>query len=418
VFDVGSTTPSYFVQFEQNPTSTNYATDRAGYAHELAITRDAKWAIVNSQNWIHLIALDSTSSGSHVGSGGGVSVIKQLLRLAILMVAARSSGATQTPTPCPSTYLGDWYPSTFNPGGAVGLAVASNSMGTVLAIGCPAYVQAGQRSGAVCVLDASGPGSRQEDLASPPLASNAYRFGSSIGLDAIGETLAVGAEGGNSRTSLGQAFVYRQIAGQWMLDAQFVGMATDAFGFKVALSGDGKRLVVSAPLRLAAGFTGVVFIYERLSTGWAFESALTSNDPHPNGFFGWSAALNDAGDRLLVGAPTHVNDGVVSGAVEEFVATGGGWSFVARHRARIPELAASFGRSVATSATGARWSSGEWRSDLYGVDHGRVHLFEIPPPRTEDLLPLAAQHAGLRPAHLRPRRPERIVAERLRDFRR
>ncbi len=62
VFDVGSTTPTYFVQFEQNPTLTNYDTDRAGYAHDLAITRDAKWAIVNSENWIHLISLDSTTT--------------------------------------------------------------------------------------------------------------------------------------------------------------------------------------------------------------------------------------------------------------------------------------------------------------------------------------------------------------------
>ncbi len=61
-FDVGSTTPTYFVQFEQSPTSSNYDTTRAGYAHDLAITRDAKWAIVNSENWIHLISLDSSST--------------------------------------------------------------------------------------------------------------------------------------------------------------------------------------------------------------------------------------------------------------------------------------------------------------------------------------------------------------------
>ncbi len=58
-FDVGATTPTYFVQFEQSPTSSNYDTTRAGFAHDLAITRDAKWAVVNSENWIHLIALST-----------------------------------------------------------------------------------------------------------------------------------------------------------------------------------------------------------------------------------------------------------------------------------------------------------------------------------------------------------------------
>jgi len=61
-FDIGSAGPSsYFEQFEQTPNSSNYDTTRAGYAHDLAITRDAKWAVVNSENWIHLISLDSTT---------------------------------------------------------------------------------------------------------------------------------------------------------------------------------------------------------------------------------------------------------------------------------------------------------------------------------------------------------------------
>jgi hypothetical protein len=75
VFDVGSTTPTYFVQFEQNPNAANEPASRAGFAHDLAITRDAKWAIVNSENWIHLISLDSTTMtatrlpGLNIGGG-------------------------------------------------------------------------------------------------------------------------------------------------------------------------------------------------------------------------------------------------------------------------------------------------------------------------------------------------------------
>lgn len=75
VFDVGSTTPTYFDQFEQSPNDLNYDLTRAGYAHDLAITRDAKWAVVNSENWIHLISLDSSTTtathmpGLNIGAG-------------------------------------------------------------------------------------------------------------------------------------------------------------------------------------------------------------------------------------------------------------------------------------------------------------------------------------------------------------
>jgi hypothetical protein len=424
-------------------------------------------------------------------------MIKLAFQAVVLCTVAPGLHAAQAHGACTSTYLGDWFPSTFDPGQfGVGIVAALDASGARIAIGCPGHLQMGQETGAACVIDLTGATPVREDLVAPPSApSTAYFGGSSIALDSRGETLAVGAPaiGGGA---LGRAFVYRRTAGQWNLDGQFVGIASDSFGYQVALSGDGLRLVVSAPNRSSGGFTGLVFIYERLSTGWAlertvsgsdtmawggygvavfgnalalsrdgkvlalrsfaspnepvpsgavfmmrdtdvgwviekrlqepvaytnccfgsslaldargdtlvagnyadpragvtqagaasifrygpngwaFEAALTSNDPHPNGFFGRSVAINDAGDRLLVGASNHVNNGVMSGAAEEFVATPAGWSFVARHHARVPESGAGFGRSLAMNATGSRWVAGEPTVDLYGTNRGRLHLFE------------------------------------------
>ncbi len=417
-------------------------------------------------------------------------------KLSLLALLVGASTQANAQSACPSTYLGDWFPSTFDPVGGVAMSVALDPTGEIVAVGCPAFIQSGQQSGAVCVLDVSGPAPYREELVLPPLTPSTASFGAtSIALDSRGETLAVGASalGGGA---LGRAFVYRRTPNGWTLDGQFVGLGNDLFGYQVALSADGQRLVMSAPNRSSGGFTGVVFIYERLATGWtlertvsgsdtmawggygvaafgnalalsrdgrvlalrsfaspnepipsgavfmlrnndagwiiekrlqepvaytnccfgsslaldargdtlvagnyadpragvtqagaasifrfgpngwAFEVALTSNDPHPNGFFGSSAALNDAGDRLLVGASSHTNNGVMSGAVEEFMATPAGWTFVERYRARVPELGAGFGRSLAMNASGSRWVAGEPTVDLYATNGGRLHLFD------------------------------------------
>lgn len=61
VFDVGSTSPAFLIQFVlplAAPTSLAlYDVEHAGNANDVAITRDGAWAVVNSDNWIHVVNL-------------------------------------------------------------------------------------------------------------------------------------------------------------------------------------------------------------------------------------------------------------------------------------------------------------------------------------------------------------------------
>ncbi len=61
VFDVGSTVPAFLKQFVVEPAAASpdpeYDVTRAGYANDVAITRDGAWAVVNSDNWIHVVNL-------------------------------------------------------------------------------------------------------------------------------------------------------------------------------------------------------------------------------------------------------------------------------------------------------------------------------------------------------------------------
>jgi hypothetical protein len=61
VFDIGSTPPVFLKQFvipaTLPPTAAEYEVEHAGNANDVAITRDGAWAVVNSDNWIHVVNL-------------------------------------------------------------------------------------------------------------------------------------------------------------------------------------------------------------------------------------------------------------------------------------------------------------------------------------------------------------------------
>ena len=62
-FDIGSSTPQFLRQWviestiATAPTPEDFTADKSGYTHDLAITRDGAWAVINSDNWIHVLNL-------------------------------------------------------------------------------------------------------------------------------------------------------------------------------------------------------------------------------------------------------------------------------------------------------------------------------------------------------------------------
>src|SRR5688572_2925505 len=57
LLDLTSSPPSLLTQlvFSSTSPAPQYDDDHAGLANDLAITRDSEWAVVNSDNWIHVI---------------------------------------------------------------------------------------------------------------------------------------------------------------------------------------------------------------------------------------------------------------------------------------------------------------------------------------------------------------------------
>lgn len=140
-------------------------------------------------------------------------------------------------------------------------------------------------------------------LVSPSPTSNG-NFGWSVDINDDGSRLIIGQPGGGGLS--GYAYIFVQSGSTWVLEATLGGIATnDAFGFDVAISGNGNYALVGAP------DVGRAYFYSRSGSSWS----LTNNFGPLIGF-GTSVDLNDDGTYAVVGNPKYVsitsNEGRIS----------------------------------------------------------------------------------------------------------
>ena len=203
------------------------------------------------------------------------------------------------------------------------------------------------------------------------------------------------------------------------------GFAIDANGFLaaagdgVALSGDGMTLAVSAlgedsnamgidgdQANNDAEDSGAVYVFRATAGVWAQEAYLKASNTDAADLFGASIELNEAGDRLAVGAfgeastasgidGDQFNNGAVSsGAVYLFARSGSSWSQQAYIKAANPghptdENGDEFGYSVSLNAAGDVLAVGAPQEDSGGsgvgsdqsdnstTNTGAAYLFEF-----------------------------------------
>ncbi len=142
--------------------------------------------------------------------------------------------------------------------------------------------------------------------------SSGDEFGWAVALDSDGDTLAVGAPNGGTLSGQGQVHVYEAVAGTFAhadLIEDSAPAAAEEFGYDVAISDDGLRVVVGAPGNLVGGVaSGAVFDFEDPAGGTiAFSESQIIDEAslEVGARFGQAVALN--GDLLAVGAPTANN---------------------------------------------------------------------------------------------------------------
>ncbi len=148
----------------------------------------------------------------------------------------------------------------------------------------------------------------------------------------------------------------------------------DAFGFAIALSGDGNTLAVGAYQEFAgvglgeddnsAGGAGAVYVYVRESGSWKQQQYLKASNAEAGDNFGQAVALSADGRTLVVGATgersgaTGVggnrldNSRQAAGAAYVFRRDGSSWSEAAYLKASNPDAWDYFGTDVDISGDG------------------------------------------------------------------
>jgi len=204
-------------------------------------------------------------------------------------------------------------------------------------------------------------------------------FGQSCGID--GDTLAVGAHGGN------KAYVFQDDGmGNWEEKKILTAEGSFYMGTGTAISGD--TVVVGAYRTTVEGESqaGSAYVFDRDEGGednWGQVAELAPSDgPQAGGNFGVHTALD--GDKIVVGA--RGQDG--QGAVYAFGKSGSAWVDIAKLVASDGAMDDFFGtRTALVGDMAVITASKALGGDLGSEQIGAVYTFTVPDVPPEELIP-------------------------------
>ena len=237
--------------------------------------------------------------------------------------------------------------------------------GNRVAIGAPFNDGNGSNSGHVRVFDWDGSAWVQVGLDIDGEASN-DQSGYSVSLD--GNRVAIGApfNDGNG-TDSGHVRVFDWDGSVWVqIGLDIDGEASsDRSGHSVSL--DGNRVAIGAPFNDGNGSnSGHVRVFDILTQSWVQNgSDLNGSLPDKSGT---SVAINDAGDIVAIGAPTHDN----IGTTRIYQLISGIWTQLGND-IDSEAIADEGGTSVSLNSEGNRVAIGAPSND---TDRGNVRIYE------------------------------------------
>jgi len=180
----------------------------------------------------------------------------------------------------------------------------------------------------------------------------------------------------------GAAYVYQRIDGEWIVQAKLIapdGQEGEIFGTSVAV--DGHTVVIGAPGAATADGTrvGAAYVYRLVAGQWILEAKLFASDPREFGNFGFDQGVSIQGDTLVVAAAGPENgEGAITGggAVYVFTRHGSTWTQTARLANPEGDARFSFGNSV--SLSGRTLVVGASSSDeAAGAAYGEAYTYDL-----------------------------------------
>ena len=220
-------------------------------------------------------------------------------------------------------------------------------------------------------------GTQQKIQASDKLTTAQFGFSASISGDGL--TAIVGANG----TGNGAAYVYTRstasISANWTQQAKIVasdGQLYDYFGASVSISSDGNTVIVGADYEdTGASNAGAAYIFVRSGTSWSQQAKIQSSDKEASDFFGSKVGISGDGNTAIVGANGEDTGGSNAGAAYIFTRSGTSWSEQAKIQSSDIEAGDYFGYSVSISGDGNIAIVGAWYEDTGATDAGAAYIF-------------------------------------------
>ena len=160
--------------------------------------------------------------------------------------------------------------------------------------------------------------------------SNDDEFGQSVAMNANGRRFVAGAplnDGNGTDSGSVRVHCFNIGLNQWSqigsdIDGEFAG---DQFGYSVAMNAIGNRIVAGAPYNDTNGTdSGSVRIFSWNGSTWT-KLGSNINGQAAGDQNGYSVAMNESGDKVIIGAPYNDGNGSNSGRVKIYYWNGSSW---------------------------------------------------------------------------------------------
>ncbi len=260
-----------------------------------------------------------------------------------------------------------------------GIAISGN--GQSIAIGVPDFAT-NLNKGMVKVFDnVSGNWVQKGNSIE---GSNYERFGFSVAMSYDGNTIAssaIGSNAGGACSNCGVTRVYVWNGTSWnQIGNDIQGETNDEFsGSKIAISDDGKRIIIGSPTYSAPSFesNGCARVYELISNNWVKMGATLGGKSY-NKFFGASVSINYNGTIVGISDPRENDGATYQGVIRTYKwdAVNSDWSTLGD--SILGNINANFGNNISlASKVNEMAVSLNFFSSSGFVDNGAVNIYQL-----------------------------------------
>jgi hypothetical protein len=270
------------------------------------------------------------------------------------------------------------------------LAISSDVSTTI--IGAPGVEDPnGDGTGSAYVFSSGGGSWTQRAKLASEDGDPSAAFGRSVAVSDDGATAIFGAPGDQPNDGrAGAAYVFSSGGDAWTQEAKLTGedeYTFDAFGWSVAISGDGSTAIIGDRMDQGSNESSAVtnpvgeaYVFARRGGSWSREAKLSPNTVDPNEvgvMFGDAVDVSNDGSTAIVGARRgDDSNGTRTGAAYVYSNTGGSWTEVATLVSSDGETDDYFGESVVLSSDGSTAIIGARRDNTSnGQAAGSAYVF-------------------------------------------